>query len=436
MSLLKNSSYLLTDSFGNIYNLLHKDEDINFITYDKILSKNKKEVLVKNCNEHFYSFIDRKNNINVFYQENKNNNIYFSTYLSGNWNHKIVVENSNKIYEPQMIKLYDNIHIFYFQKSVQKNYYELMHLVVYNDNVVKNKLFTIETNGILNPYNITLYNQGVIISYMNFKNYYHNIELRYFNLEKNQLGDEIVINEEKYEKYYLDTLGIDNSKLLMSYSAKQDENFKIICDYISLDHEKSKVESRAVLSNLSNCMYPTIILEEENIWVCWYELKSIMSSVKRRGSKKFEGPYLWNDSKGKDLLRYGYSSNSKNNIYKLNYSFGTIPPEISFIGFGELENAEKVPFKKNSKGGDTIETNNKDYIKPKKKYSYDYDDLEDLKIEIEENKKLITKILQSTIKENNEYEKLNKRISELEDRIKDIEDFLSRRRRGSIFSSR
>ncbi|MGO1652725.1 hypothetical protein [Senegalia sp. (in: firmicutes)] len=85
-----------------------------------------------------------------------------------------------------------------------------------------------------------------------------------------------------------------------------------------------------------------------------------------------------------------------------------------------------------------------EYVKPEKYYKeYEDDELDKFKSEIKENKKLITKILQSNIKENDTYEQLNERFEkiennykELENRINEIEEFLTRRRRGSIFNSR
>ncbi|MGO1371448.1 MAG: hypothetical protein ACTHVE_06290, partial [Senegalia sp. (in: firmicutes)] len=433
MSLLKNSSYLLTDTFGNIYHILYKDNNIEFIRYDKILSNSKQNTIAKNCNEHFFATIDKNNKIYMIYQKLDNNEIYFNTYSNGIWNSLILPsEEKYKIYEPYIIKDYNNFHVFYVKNS-GSNDYDFIHTSIYNKDLIKNKLFTIKTKGILNSYNVIPYNKGIIILYIDLKNHYNNIVMRYFDLENNKLEKEIILNKEKNEKYYLDSLLLNNKTLSMTYSVKQEENFKIVFDYVNLNNKHAQVESRAILSNLSNAIYPTIINNNGDIWTCWYEYQNIMSSVKRKNKDNFEGPYLWRKVKGENILRYAYYSNIKNNSYKFNYAFGTFP-DISFIGFGDISDAEKIPLKKKLKDDDDME-----YVKPEKYYKeYEDDELDKFKSEIKENKKLITKILQSNIKENDTYEQLNERFEkiennykELENRINEIEEFLTRRRRGS-----
>ncbi|MBS4540155.1 hypothetical protein GOQ27_16875 [Clostridium sp. D2Q-11] len=468
MSLLKNPSYLLTDSFNNIYHILYKDNTLISIIYDKSRGGNEERKLFENCNEHFFATIDKKNNIYIICQELNEKKVYLLVYNNGQWS-KTVVEDKEKqkIYEPKIVHIGDNVHIFYLKRNNENiDNYDFIHIVVSKNIILNNKLFHIKTNGILSPYSINKYKNGVLITYISSEEYYHKIILRYFDINTNEIMEEVITNNDEYEKFYLDSLIINNTTLLITYCGKEAGNYKVICDYIALNDTIPKLEARAVLSNASNCIYPTLVYDENDLWVIWHEYQGIMSSVKRSNSKVFTGPYLWNNSKGKDILRYGYVSNNRNikKRYKLNYSFGMAPPNVSFIGFGNLNDVKEVPLKKKSEDGgdyeDMTEKNNHDeYVKPQRYYEKDvagYDDnFEEYKRDIEENKRLLGKLLQSTIKEKDMYKELTERIENLESKIKsnsilekdesyknlkqrvqDIEDYLSRRRRNGIFGPR
>lgn len=468
MPLLKNTSYLLTDSFNNIYHILYKDGELIAVTYDSTIGKNDKRELMNNCTEYFSATIDKKNNIYVVSQNKDSNSINLFIYNSGQWAKRIINDNLNyKIYEPSIIKRVGNSHIFYFKKNMNnKDEYDFIQIVDSDEIVLEKKLFSIKTNGILNPYVLNKYKDGVLITYINSEEYYHKICLRYLNIHTNEISEEVVINEEKYEKYYLDSLVINNNNFYVTYCGKEEENYKVICDYVILNESNPVVEARAILSNLSNCMYPTLVYDRGDLWVVWYENQGVISAVKRNNSEGFQGPYLWNNSKGENILRYGYISNNKNikARYRINYSLGLSPPDISFIGFGNLENVKEVPLKKNTEYGRDIENMtekniNEEYVKPQKYYEKtsqnNNDDLDKYKREIEENKRLLSKLLQTTLKEKEMYEELSEKVNsiqkiieakatsekddsfeDLEKRVQDIEDYLSRRRRGGIFGPR
>ncbi len=50
--------------------------------------------------------------------------------------------------------------------------------------------------------------------------------------------------------------------------------------------------------------------------------------------------------KQKEIVRYKYIDKFSDDRNNLDYSFGTIKPDIEFVGFGFIENAVKVPLKK------------------------------------------------------------------------------------------
>ncbi|MBS4534578.1 hypothetical protein GOQ29_03000 [Clostridium sp. D2Q-14] len=464
MSLLKNNSYLLTDSFNNIYHILNKENKLIVVNYNKIYGSNNEKILMDNCSEYFFATIDKTNNINLICQELNKNNIYLFTCNSGQWSKLIIdEEEKQKIYEPMIIQKGRDSHIFYLKKdNVGIDTYNFIHKVISGEKVLGNNLFDVKSNGILNPYSINKYKNGILITYINSEEYYHNICLRYFDMISNEINDEIIINDDEYEKYYLDSIVVNDNILYITYCGKEYGNFKVICDYLDLQNSILETNSRVILSNPSNCIYPTLVYDKGDLWVIWYEYQGIMSSVKLRNSKAFTGPYLWNKSKGKNLLRYGFISNNDNmkKRYKLNYSFGLAPPDISFIGFGDLDDVQEVVLKKNlidrRNNENMTEKKNEEYVEPEKCFEDEpkEEEIEEYKKDIEENKRLLSKLLQSTVKEKDMFEDLTKKIKDLEEKVKttskldkdedyeelerrvqDIEDYLTRRRRG-IFGPR
>lgn len=473
MPLLKSNGHLLKDGFNNIYCIIYENNSITAIVYDKTIGNVEKKVIQENCTEYYFATIDKKNIIKVVCQTTKGE-IVLLTFNNGNWDRNILNENvSTKIYEPYLIHYSSNLNVFYSLRSDEnENNYEVYHILITEKEVLKNKLFTINTNGILNPYIINKFKDGFIISYLDTSDGVEELYVRYFDLKNNELMKEMKITEDYKEKLYLDTL-VEGSEMKVTYCEKYNGNLRVVYKLVQLDDKKPYEVSSEILSNECNCQYPTLIDDVDKTWVVWYQYQGVVSSFKRIDESKFDGPYLWKKSKGIDISKFGFVANHKNlnNRYRLNSSFTTISPKISFIGFGPLEDVEKIPFKKKSLKEESFnnikelnEMENKTIIKSNIKPLKENEDkklenlikeFEEYKKDIEENKRLLGKLLQTTIKEKDNIKDTESKINELqkkingfddgvvsqledgknpikqlEKRVTDIEDFLSRRRRG------
>ena len=144
-------------------------------------------------------------------------------------------------------------------------------------------------------------------------------------------------------KLYLDSLFIKD-KLHLVYCEYQ-ENLVVKYERYEYGNNFIKKEIEEELSNWENISWPTLIYFENKLWIIWAEYENIMSRYSLDNGENWSPIYLWKDSKYKDIFRYKYLTKNKvNNIF--NYSFGTIKPDIAFIGFGSLNNTIEIPLKK------------------------------------------------------------------------------------------
>ena len=132
---------------------------------------------------------------------------------------------------------------------------------------------------------------------------------------------------------YIDMLLIEN-KFHIVYCI-YDENLVVKYERFSYDNEINH-DNEEIISNVGNAMYPTLIYYEDKLWIVWIENENVMSRYSIDQGITWSPIYLWKDSKTKEIVRYKYISNTGNINNILDYSFGTIQPDIGFMGFAIL----------------------------------------------------------------------------------------------------
>lgn len=130
------------------------------------------------------------------------------------------------------------------------------------------------------------------------------------------------------------------------YSEFINENLAIKYGRYAYDSYSLTLDKEEILSNESNPTNPTLIIHNNILWVVWNESLGIYSRYSKDNGLTWSPIYLWKESKINDFVRYKYVDNGQNEEIKLNYSFGTLHPDIKFIGFGALENVEEMDLKK------------------------------------------------------------------------------------------
>ncbi len=175
------------------------------------------------------------------------------------------------------------------------------------------------------------------------KQEYNTIYRRSFDLTNKKWEDRIKLTNNNHRILYMDTLLMGNNLHLVY--CQYDDNLTVKYERFNIDDEIQK-DMDMILSNDGNIMYPTIIYYDNKLWVIWLEYENIMSRYSEDDGITWSPIYLWGNFKQKEIVRYKYIDKFSDDRNNLDYSFGTIKPDIEFVGFGFIENAVKVPLKK------------------------------------------------------------------------------------------
>lgn len=468
MAFLNYSSSVVTDSYGSLYNFLWTKDGIILTYHDKVLGKSHRSIVVKDSYDEFDVLIDSKDNIYLICQK-KDGSLVLETYTYGNWNEEIVLEGDNKkIYNINISNYMGKLNVIYCKSVDEKNNkYVIYHSFKDRSGWITNDIDTINKIDILNPFEVISSKKSIYLGYYDVANNCEEIFIRKYNYENIIWDDKIQVTSSGNKKLYLDML-MEGNRLHITYCEYGYGNFVVKYDKFEVSDEgliKVKEES---LSNPENCSYPTFIIYDNKIWNVWTEFNRVVSSYSSDRGETWEGPYLWKESVNKKFIRHKFSSNDKklNKNYSIKYSFGKPYPEITFLGFGTLNNTELIPKKKESGGNielekaeanvedNDIDKYNDEYRLKGKIYRNYYEGEDNVEsknynenIETELNKlKKQIKELNHRInyleeiyqgngnKDDKASDDYSERLSKVEDKVNDIEDYLVRRRRGPLFS--
>ena len=100
------------------------------------------------------------------------------------------------------------------------------------------------------------------------------------------------------------------------------------------------------ISNEGSPSHPTLIYFRNQLWLVWLELNKLFSRSSIDHGQTWGPIYMWNETRNIDFLRYKYITASNEENIQLDYSFGSIYPDIRFLGFGPTNKAVEVPLKK------------------------------------------------------------------------------------------
>lgn len=341
-----NNLILIENSLGNLH-LFTLDDGIIMEYYfenkknrvDKI--KRSEDVLIE-----YDVSIDCEDNIYIIYQD-KNYNVILMI-IKGEEVKKIILteEPMPEIYNLDLKIIDGKPHIFYcvLLSDINKEY-RIVHHCFNEKKWITYIVQDIRINQVLNPIKTLEYKEELILIYYDYKNT-DEIYCNKFKLIDDKWNTQYQLTNNSSPKLYLDSLFIKD-KLHLVYCEYQ-ENLVVKYERYEYGNNFIKKEIEEELSNWENISWPTLIYFENKLWIIWAEYENIMSRYSLDNGENWSPIYLWKDSKYKDIFRYKYLTKNKvNNIF--NYSFGTIKPDIAFIGFGSLNNTIEIPLKKKMK---------------------------------------------------------------------------------------
>lgn len=339
-----NDKWIIANiSNEEIFLLRKADNDILLDRIIKDTNITSKEYVVKNVLEEYDAGIGSKNELFIIYQ-NKDMDLVM-TLLDGDKKEDIKLT-SQAIPEviDLNIKVKDNhIHIVYIIKIDEENKYRIYHNYYDGEDWETYIVEEIIGKKVLNPIKLIEDEDRIILSY------YSNdleIELKEFNMDSLEWSDPFKLNSSPNEKLYIDMIK-EKDNIHLVYCEYQEGNLVIKYEKFNYLHRVYEKDLEITLSNRGSLSHPTILLYEEDLWVSWIEVDKVMSRVSRDGGISWsDSIYSWDYSRNIDFIRYKYLDRKEESGNSLDYSFGSIYPEIEFIGFGPVERANEIPLKK------------------------------------------------------------------------------------------
>ncbi len=346
MTFYNDEFIIVVDSLNNIYMFQWKNQCLNLFIFNYITQEVEKRVIAEGSLEEYDVSIDDLDNIYIVYQDT-NYNLILIILTDNNLERIELTEKSVPLVKNLNILNYgEDFHIIYCVAVLNNtNTYGIYHHLYSDENWLTNKVDEIKVLELLNPFQIATKSNKVFISYYDYKDK-EEIYLKHFNCKERKWEETIQLTSGGKFKLYLDLL-IINDKINLVYSEEDDGNFVVKYERFSIKKGHINKEIEDTMSNPENCSYPTIIYYDNKIWIVWLEYNNILSRFSENMGESWSPIYLWNESKKEDIIKYKYMNIKDKDNRILNSSFGKMYPDISFIGFGPLDNVKEVPLKKN-----------------------------------------------------------------------------------------
>ncbi len=302
---------------------------------------NIQETIIKDALSEFDIMINKDNEIYLIYQNIQNDLCLLTINKKVINNITLNQEKLPKIFELNILESLNHTSIIYLVlQSEKEGIFEIHHHILNFEDWVNYHVEDIKIDKLLNPIKILKNKKNIILCY-----YYENqICIKEFNLLSMEWKESIVLTDNK-EKLYLDLLKDGNYTHLI-YSEYNNENLRIKYVRHLYDNDSIIKEKEEVLSYEGNPSNSTLIIEDNIIWAIWNESSNLFSRYSLDRGDTWSSTYIWKESRFADITRYKYITNTiKENII-LDYAFGTIYPDIKFLGFGPLNKVEEIIPKK------------------------------------------------------------------------------------------
>lgn len=302
---------------------------------------NKKEIISKDCNGEFdVTLID--NSLYVIYQDLLRN-LNLSIISGNNINNiSITEEPIDRIYELNIFNNNNQLNMIYLKPlAMGKKDYRIIHNYIEEDSWISHNIMDVKVDQAINPIKIIKKDENYILCFYNG----NEVCIKELNSINFEWDETIILTKAKDKRLYLDMIKTENY-LHLVYSQYQNHNYVIIYERHSYNNGTIIKDLEQVISNESNCTNPTLILYEDKIWIVWNESNRLYSRFSMDGGNIWSSIYYWKESISQELIRYKYLKENNNSDFKFDFSFGTLNPEIKFVGFGPLKNAEEINAKK------------------------------------------------------------------------------------------
>lgn len=343
MSFLNNTQILVRNSNEDLFNFYIEHQSLfmkKFIAKQgwteptsliNAISVNQFSVSI-NENDMLYGILNN-NNGEVFYLYSSKEKIEYETLFKFHKDKYVLLY-------PSLLRLGSKIHItYYLQNNKNRMVWALINHYfdgkIWHENIID----IISVNPVINPFYITNNLGFTNIFYMNQVDRVEEIFLKKFDIENNSWINKKQITFSGNNKIYLDVLNDARSFYHMVWGEFINNNLVVKYKKVNIQDNNLDSQKDIILSEPSNCSFPTIIKTNNTIWVMWVQMNKLYSCYSLDEGITWSNPNIDSKSIDVNFIRYKFYSNYTNdlNSFKLNTAFGTYYPSISFIGFQNIK---------------------------------------------------------------------------------------------------
>lgn len=241
---------------------------------------------------------------------------------------------------PYIIKNGEDIQVFYYIRDVRDYRVWSMTSHYFDGSEWRNyNIEFIKSYPIINPFIITKDNDDLNIFYFNKVDDKEEIFYNKFSYKTKHWSKSQQLTNTNNKKIYLDVLKDDNNLHHITWSEFINENLTIRYTSRDLDKDITQENDETILSEQSNCSFPTIIKTGDVLWAAWAQMNKVYSCNSFDGGHTWDEPVIDNKSCKDDIIRYKFITNDREELknFKLNNAFGLNYPQIAFIGFENIK---------------------------------------------------------------------------------------------------
>ncbi|MFZ5965887.1 MAG: hypothetical protein ACOYVK_01735 [Bacillota bacterium] len=422
MTFINRTATLYYDQYENLCSFLLNQNDLISVNFEKTTETSEKDVIVEDASLEYDVTVDADGKVYVFCQKN-DGTLLLLTKKDGEWDRSILAGKSEiKIYNANILVTDENVHIFYCTPSKEnEKVYRIYHHMFHENQWKTFQVEDIACKNLLNPFQLSVYGDRIILGYYHLLQHNEQIFMKTFHLENHEWGGREQLTYDNNYKLYLDMLYTKNEEFHIAFSQYIEGNLEIRHEKFRIRDGKPVKVAENVVSNLANCSYPTMVAFNKKLWIIWTEYDQIVSVFTNDSGSNWSLPYQWRESKEKLFMRYKFITNQQElkKTYRMNYSFGKEFPECTFMGFGSLDGAVEMPLKAKKKDSE-------------RKVSAM--EVREDKIQESVNTPIKQEPVSMPIKQEeipiDSVAVLEKRMTDLDERLTEIENYINRRRRG------
>ncbi len=375
MGLVGKYEYVLKDSGDRVYNFfINEKEQLECIYSNKSNQWIDKTIISNKACRHFAATIDSTDKIHalVIHGSGEINYYYLEDKLWRSQKLAMINKSNENAYYPNIAITKSQLHFFYLYQSISsKSTCKIQHITKHKDQLRHQTVESISFNKYINPFKLLKHEENLYLLFASYNSICEEFYLTRLQQEDMSWEFSRRLTDITERKIYLDGLIDIYGVLHLTWSMLEEDGLTVKYQQHTLsklpkaklldkvngemaktvdeigelmleeemavnDRPDSETAAPIKISDHQNCSFPYLISFNKILWIVWFQFNSLVSCYSSDNGKTWSTPNLISKTKLMSFKRYRFASNSKLDmvLIKCDYLFGTLYPNIQFIGFG------------------------------------------------------------------------------------------------------